>query len=124
MQFHGLAAESIDWLTSLPKSIRSQESYKLALLQAYLQTAQWQMAINWGNQNKCDQQDFIRLAMLSHAWAQLGVPTVAQSTWGTAVNQACTHYEAMTNLVVLAERWQMTEEQQDLHQRLLELAPQ
>ena len=124
MQFNGLAAESIDWLTSLPKNIRSQESYKLALLQAYLQTAKWQMAINWGNQNTCNGQDFLRLAMLAHAWAQLGVPTVAQSTWSAAVNQAANHYEAMTNLVVLAERWQMSDEQQDLRQRILEIAPQ
>ena len=124
MQFNGLASESIDWLTSLPKSIRSQESFKLALLQAYLQSGKWQLVINWGNQNKCQDKDFLRLAMLSHAWYQLGEPTVAQSTWGEAVKQAADQYEAVTNLMVLAQRWQLTDEQQDLRQRLLELSPQ
>ena len=124
MQFNGLAAESIDWLTSLPKDIRYQDSFKLALLQAYLQSGKWQLVINWGNQNHWHGQDFLRLAMLSHAWYQLGEPTVAQSTWGQAVKQAADSYEAMTNLMVLAERWQLTDEQQDLRQRILELAPQ
>jgi len=124
MQANGLASQNIDWLCSLPKNIRMEQSFKLSLLQAYEQSGKWQSAINWGIRDNWSRQDFLRLAMLSHAWAQLGVPTVAKSNWTEAVNQAGDSYEAVTNLMVLAKRWQMSDEQQDLSMRILQLAPQ
>jgi len=124
MQANGLAAENLDWLGNLPKSIRAEQSYKMALAQAYLQTGKWQAMLDFGNRDNWSDQDFLRLAMISRAWAQLGVPTVAQSNWGEAVKKAGDHYEAMTNLLVLAERWQLPDAQQELRQRILQLAPQ
>jgi tetratricopeptide (TPR) repeat protein len=124
MQSQGLAAENIDWLGSLPRNIRSEQSFKLSLLQAYLQSGKWQSVIDWGIRDNWSDKDFLRVAFLSHAWAQLGLPTVAQSNWGEAVNLAGDRYEAMTNLLVLAERWQLSDAQLDLRQRIMQLAPQ
>jgi len=124
MQENGLAAENLEWLPSLPWTIRSGTSYKVALANAYLQMGRWQDMLDFANRDNWSDQDFLRLAMLSRAWAQLGVPTVAQSNWGDAVKKAGDHYEAMTNLLVLAQRWQLTDAQQDLRERILQLAPQ
>jgi len=124
MQANGLALQNIDWLCRLPKNIRMEQYFKMALLQAYVQLGKWQSAIDLGIRDNWSHQDFLRLAMLSHAWAQLGMPMVAKSNWTEAVNQAGGSYEAMTNLMVLAQRWQMSDEQQDLSLRIMQLAPQ
>ncbi len=124
MQSHGLASANLQWLGSLPKNIRSEPAYKLALAQAYLKMGKWQDLLDMGNRDNWSDQDFLRLALISHAWAQLGEPTVAQSNWGEAIKKAGDHYEAMTNLLVLAENWQLTQAQQYLRQRILQLAPQ
>ena len=124
MQANGLAQENVDWLGSLPRNIRSEQAYKLALAQGYLQLGKWQDVLDFANRDNWFDQDFLRLALVSRAWSQLGVPTVAQSDWGEAVKKAGDHYEAMTNLLVLAQHWQMSDAQQDLRQRILQVAPQ
>lgn len=124
MQAHGLTSENLEWLGNLPKNIRSDQTYKLAVAQAYLKMGKWQALLDMGNRDNWSDHDFLRLALISHAWAQLGEPTVAQSNWGEAIKKAGDHYEAMTNLLVLAESWQLPQAQQYLRQRILQLAPQ
>ena len=124
MQQAGLVEENLAWLDKLPYGIRSEMDYKLAMARDYLQMGKWQAMLDLIAQDNWHNMDYLRLALISHAWAELGVPTVAQSDWGDAEMQAANHYEAMTNLLSLAEAWQLTDAQLNLRHRLMQLPPQ
>jgi hypothetical protein len=124
MQKAGLAQQNLDWLVKLPIGIRAEQSYNVAMAQAYLQTGNWKAMLNLINSSNWQDMEYLRLALASHAWAEMEVPTVAQSDWGDAEELAGDHYEAMTNLLGLAQAWQLTDAQTKLSQRLLQLAPQ
>ena len=124
MLANGLAIDNLEWLQSLPKNIRTTEIFKVSLAKAYTQNGKWQEVLDLGNGENWGDLDSLRLAFVSHAWSQLGLPTLAQSNWGEAVKKASDHYSAMTNLLALAQSWQLTDVQQDLRQRILQLSPQ
>jgi hypothetical protein len=124
MQKAGLAQPNVEWLLKLPIGIRSAPSYNLALARGYLQTGNWKAMLDLINSSNWQDKEYLRLALASHAWAELEVPTVAQSDWGDAEQLAGNHYEAMTNLLGLAKAWQLTDAQTHLSQRLLQLAPE
>ena len=124
MQKSDMAQKNLDWLVTLPINIRSDQSYRLAMARGYLQTGKWQAMLDLISENNWHDLEYLRLALVSHAWAELGVPTVAQSDWGIAEKQAADRYEAVTNLLGMAVSWQLTDAELNLRQRLLEMAPQ
>ena len=53
---------------------------------------------------------------------QAGLRCFTSDDMNSFIEDGC--YEAMTNLLALAEAWQLTEAELDLRQRVLQLAPQ
>jgi len=123
MQAHDLLAEEIFWLTNLPVTIQSQQPVRVALADAYLQGGDWPALRDFAAKGNWEEMDFLRLALLARAWAQLGVPQVADSNWGSAVNATDGRFGAMTTLLELAERWQLPREREDLLRRMVEIFP-
>jgi Flp pilus assembly protein TadD len=124
MQANGLLAENIRWLTNLPASLQTQSPVRLALANSYLQGEDWRALRDFASKGNWDEMEFLRLALVSRAWSQLGVSPVADSNWGAAINEAGNRYGAMTMLLGLADRWQLKREQADLLQRIVQKFPQ
>ena len=123
MQANGLLADDIEWLTGLPASLQAQQPVRLALANAYLASGDWRTLRDFVSKGRWDDLEFLRLALLSHAWSQLGVPQVADSNWGLAVNETGNRFGAMTTLLGLAEQWQLKHESEDLLQRIVQKFP-
>jgi predicted Zn-dependent protease len=123
MQANDLLADDLQWLTGLPASLQIQHPVRLALADGYLQSGDWRTLRDFAAKGNWDEMEFLRLALVSRAWSQLGVPQVADSNWGSAVNETGGRFGAMTMLLGLAERWQLKREQEDLLKRIVEKFP-
>jgi hypothetical protein len=117
MRAHGLVKENIGWLTQLPDYLLSRPPVAAALAQSYLENGNWQTLLDFASHGDWDDLDYLRLAAVSHAWAQLGMATLAEGDWGEAVRKASYHLDAVTNLLALAQAWQLKPEADDLLQR-------
>lgn len=123
MQANGLVSESIQWLTGLPAALQAQPPVRLALADGYLKSSDWRALRDFVSKGKWDEMEFLRLALISRAWSQLGVPAVATSNWGAAVNETGNRFGAMTMLLGLAKQWNLEPEQEDLLERIVQKFP-
>ena len=124
MQANSLLAGSVQWLTNLPASVRTQSPVRLALADSYLQSADWRTLRDFAGQGNWGDVEFLRLATVSRAWSQLDVKPVADSNWGAALTEAGSRYGALTALLRLAEQWNLTDKREDLLERIVEKFPQ
>ncbi|HEX5397840.1 MAG TPA: hypothetical protein VFY06_02190 [Verrucomicrobiae bacterium] len=124
MRANGLVADSLRWLTNLPAGIQSQPLLRLARADAYLQETNWQALRDFAAKGDWGEMEFLRLALVSHAWSELGGEhVVADSNWGAAVNEADDRYSALTTLLNLADQWNMAPAREDLLERIYEKFP-
>lgn len=123
MQANGWLDEELRWLTNLPAEMGAQPSVRLALANVYLQAADWQAMREVTTRGNWEEMEYLRLALASRAWSQLGVPQVAYSNWGAAVTEAGNRYGALVKLLTLTELWELAQERRDLLGRMLEKFP-
>jgi len=123
MQANHLRAESINWLTSLPASVQAQPPVRLARADGYMQGRDWQALRDFVSQGNWADMEFMRLALVSRAWSQLGRTQLADNNWGAAVNEAGQDPGPLTTLLGLAEQWKMPREQEKLLQQMVEKFP-
>jgi Flp pilus assembly protein TadD len=124
MQANNLLAEDLRWLTNLPPKFQSQPPIRLSLAKGYLQNADWVKLRDFASKGNWEDMEFLRLALVSCAWSQLGEPQVAESNWAAAVNEAGNRYGAMTTLFDLADHGQLKHQQADLLERIALKFPQ
>ena len=124
MQANGLVTESLDWLTGLPIPLLSQQPIQMALAQGYLQTGQWTALLNITDQGDWGDLEFLRLALVSRAWSELGATRAAEINWGAAMSDAADHLEAMTQLLQLAESWHLPKEQEAVLLQIVQEFPE
>ena len=118
LQANKLLADDLHWLTNLPAGLQSQAPVRLALADAYLQCANWRALRDFVSHGNWGEMEFLRLALASRAWGQLGSQQVADSNWSSAVSEAGGRFGALTTLLGLAQRWKMPREQEDLLERI------
>jgi hypothetical protein len=123
MQANDLLADDLQWLTHLPAGLQSQTPVRLALANAYLQSADWRALRDFVGNTNWGEMEFLRLALEAHAWSQLGEQTVADSHWNAAVNEAGGRFGPLTTLLGLTEDWKLRREQKDLLQLMVERFP-
>jgi hypothetical protein len=123
MQGHGLVAENLRWLTSLPESLRAGQPVELALANGYLLSGDWRSLRDFASQGNWKSLEFLRFALVSHACAQMGMPSVAGGNWNAAVNEADSSYQATVRLVELAANWHLQREQEELLQQIMQRYP-
>ncbi len=123
MQANDLVVEELFWLTNLPPAIQSQNVFRLALADAYMQKSDWMSLRDVVSKGDWDDMEFLRLALLSQSWSQLNMPQLAKSNWESAISQAGSRYGALTALLGLADRWKMPHEREDLLRRIVERYP-
>ncbi len=123
MQANDLVVEELFWLTNLPPAIQSQNVFRLALADAYMQKTNWLSLRDFVSKGDWDDMEFLRLALLSQCWSQLNLPQLAESNWESAISQAGSRYGALTALQGLADRWKIPHEREDLLRRIVERYP-
>ncbi len=124
MQANNKTERNIQWLTNLPTPQQNQLPVRLALANGLCLIGDWQKLRdqtakgNWGEGN------YLRLALASRAWAQLGVSPVAESNWGAAVNEAGKKLGPLTTLLGLTKDWKMGREEEHLLEIITSQYPQ
>ena len=123
MQANGQAAAAAAWLARLPAPLSSQPTVQLARANALEAQQDWAALRQFCTRGKWEELDFMRFALLAHAWAQLGETAVAQGNWHTAVDAAGNRLGALSGLLELTARWKMPEARLDLFWLLLQKFP-
>jgi hypothetical protein len=123
MEANGFLSETAGWLKTLPASIQTQTPVRLTFVDCYLNTTNWQGLRTLTASGDWGEMDFLRLAFLSHSWSELGEPLVADGQWRSAVSEAGERLGALTALLELANRWQLTRAREDLLWRILRRFP-
>lgn len=124
MQANGLVAESLDWLTGLSIPLLGQRPVQMALAQGYLQSGNWKALRDTTSQGNWGDLEFLRFALNSRAWSQLGAIGEATSNWKAAMAEAADRREAMTQLLQLVESWHLEREREDLLLQMIQEYPQ
>ena len=123
MESNGFQFETVNWLKTLPASIQTQTPVRLAFVDCYVNTTNWQGLRSITASGDWGEMDFLRLAFSSHAWNELGETLVADGHWHSAVSEAGERLGALTALLDLANRWQLPREREDLLWRILRRYP-
>jgi len=123
MADNGYLTEATAWLNRLPAGLQTQPPVRLALADCYLAGENWPALRDFASNGSWAEMEFMRLAILSRAWAKLGEPVVADGNWNSAVSEAADQLGALNALLELAGRWDMKPEQEDLLRRILRKFP-
>lgn len=118
MEANGMISQTVGWLNTLPANLRDQTPVRLAFVDCYMATTNWLAIRKLASGGDWGETDFLRLAFLSRAWSQLGEPLVADGNWRSAVSEAGERLGALTALLDLANRWQLTHERENLLWRI------
>lgn len=120
---NGFSTNAADWLNGLGAGIRSQPPVWLALVDCYVADGNWMALKNLTSKGDWEEKDFLRLAFLSHAWAQLGESRMADDEWRAAVAKAGGRFESLTTLLELSGRWGLPREREDLLWEIIQKFP-
>jgi Flp pilus assembly protein TadD len=123
MESNGFLSGTVSWLETLPTNIQTQIPVRLAFVDCYLNTTNWQGLRGFTASGDWGEMDFLRLAFLSRSWSELGEPLVADGHWRSAVSEAGERLGALTELLDLANRWQSPQAREDLLRRILQRFP-
>ena len=123
MEANGFLTEAIDWLNHLSPGIQAQAPVRVVLAGYYLTATNWLALRDLTAKGSWGEMDCLRLAYLSHAWSKLGEPVLANGNWGSAVSEANERLGALTELLELANRWQLAHEREDLLWHILRRFP-
>jgi hypothetical protein len=123
MADNGYLPEATAWLNRLPTGLQTQPPVRLALADCYLAGENWLALRDFASNGSWAEMEFMRLAILSRAWAKLGEPVVADGDWNSAVSEAANDLGELNGLLELAVRWDMKPEQEDLLRRILRKFP-
>jgi len=114
MKANGLVAGATIWLKGLPDNLASPMPVQLALADGYLMQQDWRAVREMTTHGNWGEMEYLRLAFLSHAWAQLGEGTAGNSYWRQAVAAAGKRLSALNSLLGLTQQWDLQPEQENL----------
>jgi tetratricopeptide (TPR) repeat protein len=105
---HGMAPDTSAWVKSLPPATRSQQPLPLLLADSYMLQKDWRTLETWLREQKWEEQDFMRFAILARAFQNDAEPEVAKANWNKAVRAAAEKPELLAALGNLAQGWGWT----------------
>ena len=111
------------WLKTLPASVQTQTPVRLAFVDCYLNSTNWQGLRSLTSSADWGEIDFLRLAFLSRTWSEAGRAAHGGRQLAFGNQLAGERLGAMTALLELANRWQLTRESEDLLWRILRQYP-
>jgi predicted Zn-dependent protease len=117
MNRHELARAARDWALSLPSQILNAPPVPLAVAEAYSFLQDWNGLNAWVDGKNWGEDEFLRLAVVSHALHRLTPgdrPSMeAQTAWAAALKATKNQPERLAAIAQLAEGWNYAEEAAD-----------
>jgi cytochrome c-type biogenesis protein CcmH/NrfG len=109
MNRHGMAEAARDWGLALPKEILETSPVPLAVAEAYSFLQDWNGLHAWVDEKNWGEEEFLRLAVLSHALHRLTpgdrASMESQTAWNAALKATKDRGERVVALAQLAEGW-------------------
>jgi cytochrome c-type biogenesis protein CcmH/NrfG len=113
-QAHGLAAQGVKWLESLPAQTRTNQAVAQLMAESYTMLGNWPTLQKTLEHQQWGGADFARHAFLARAFRGQDLPDAAQSEWNQAVAEASGHETAQMMLLTLAAKWRWQGESEEL----------
>lgn len=110
---NGQAGRTVSWVKGLPENIRAQRPVAMLLADAYMIRRDWTTLQKWLPTQNWDEDEFVRLAILSRVWRKEGAVDVATANWRKALSAASDHPQKLSTLASLAQGWGWTNETED-----------
>lgn len=114
MNRHEMARSALDWGLALPKETLSAQPVPLAISEAYSFLQDWNGLRGWVEGKEWGDQEFLRLAVLSHALHHLGPADRAsmesQTVWTAALKATQGRPDRLATIAQLAEGWSYSDE--------------
>jgi predicted Zn-dependent protease len=109
MNRHGMAQAAREWGLALPKEILEASPVPLAIAEAYSFLQDWNGLHAWVDEKNWGEEEFLRLAVLSHALHRLTpgdrASMESQTAWNAALKATKDRGERVVALAQLAEGW-------------------
>jgi tetratricopeptide (TPR) repeat protein len=117
MNRHELAQPAREWALSLPSKILNAPPVPLAVAEAYSFLQDWNGLNAWVDGKDWGEEEFLRLAVVSHALHRLTAgdrPSMeAQTAWAAALKATQNQPARLAAIAQLAEGWNYAEEAAD-----------
>jgi predicted Zn-dependent protease len=117
MNRHELARAARDWALSLPPEILNAPPVPLAVAEAYSFLQDWNGLSAWVDGKDWGENEFLRLAVVSHALHRLTpgdrASMESQTAWGAALKATKNQPERLAAIAQLAEGWDYADEAAD-----------
>jgi hypothetical protein len=117
MNRHELAQAARDWALSLPKETLNAQPVPLAVAEAYSFLRDWNGLNAWVEGKNWGEEEFLRLAVVSHALHRLTpgdrASMESQTAWAAALKATKNRPERLAAIAQLAEGWDYAEEAAD-----------
>ncbi|MCW5553474.1 MAG: hypothetical protein KIS67_15110 [Verrucomicrobiae bacterium] len=120
---HGLADDALAWLQQLPEATQASPRVGMAMADCHVARKDWPALETALEPQDWGEEDFLRLALRSHGAAQQQQTLAATAHWRAAVKAASDHFGALTALLQLADRWQRSQDTEELLWRIAERFP-
>jgi predicted Zn-dependent protease len=109
MNRHGMAQPALDWAFDLPKEFLDAQPVPLAIAEAYSFLQDWTSLKAWVEGKDWGGQEFLRLAVQSHALHHLTPADrssmESQTAWGAALKATKSRPDHLAAIAQLAEGW-------------------
>jgi len=109
MNRHGMAQAARGWGLALPKETLDAPPVPLAIAEAYSFLQDWNGLHAWVDEKNWGEEEYLRLAVLSHALHRLTpgdrASTESQTAWNAALKATKNRGERVAALAQLAEGW-------------------
>jgi tetratricopeptide (TPR) repeat protein len=117
MNRHKLAQPALDWAFTLPKEIMNVQPVPLAIAEAYSFLQNWSALQTWVDGKNWGEDEFLRLAVVSHALHRLTpgdrASRESQTAWVAALKATKNRPERLAAIAQLAEGWDYANEAAD-----------
>lgn len=113
MNRHGMAQSALDWGLALPNEILSVQPVPLAIAEAYSFLQDWSGLRAWVDEKDWAGEEFLRLAVQSHALHRLTPADRAsmesQTAWNAALKATKSRPDQLAAIAQLADGWGYTD---------------
>lgn len=109
MNRHGMAQPALDWALALPKEILNAQPVPLAVAEAYSFLQNWAGLQAWVEDKNWGTEEYLRLAVQSHALHRLTPADrssmESQTVWNSALKATKSRSDRLAAMAQLAEGW-------------------
>jgi thioredoxin-like negative regulator of GroEL len=110
----GLVEAAFTWLTNTPAKMQSEQPVPMAFVDCYLAKKDWKGLQAYLEAGQWGEQDFLRLAFLSRATAELQDSLGSDALWRSAVRAADDRLGPLSSLLTMATSWGRQEARESL----------